>query len=111
MQTQWYSYDVVYSSSYSLSGFLASFFFFFTKQVNFKELLCIRSQGQSLSTLTFGHFSFNLRATPVMVPPVPAPATSISTFPVDTGKASRVKGIVHLRTLSFIVEAQIKVLI
>lgn len=29
----------------------------------------------------FGHLSFSLRATPVIVPPVPAPATSMSTLP------------------------------
>lgn len=33
-------------------------------------------------TLMFGHFSFSLRAMPVMVPPVPAPATSMSILPV-----------------------------
>lgn len=30
-----------------------------------------------------GHFSFSLRAMPVMVPPVPAPATSMSILPAD----------------------------
>lgn len=33
-------------------------------------------------TLMLGHLSFSLRATPVMVPPVPAPATSMSSFPL-----------------------------
>lgn len=35
-------------------------------------------------TLMLGHFSLSLRATPVMVPPVPAPATSMSTLPDGT---------------------------
>lgn len=33
-------------------------------------------------TLTLGHLSFSLRAIPVIVPPVPAPATSMSILPV-----------------------------
>ncbi len=64
---------------------------FVTKLVHFTKLLCIRSQGQSVSTLIFGHFSFSLRAMPVIVPPVPAPATNISTLPV----VSWIKIIVH----------------
>ena len=32
-------------------------------------------------TLMLGHRSFSLRAMPVMVPPVPAPATNMSTLP------------------------------
>lgn len=34
----------------------------------------------------FGHLSFSLRAMPVIVPPVPAPATSMSTLPVWKGQ-------------------------
>ena len=34
-----------------------------------------------LVTLILGHFSFNLRAVPERVPPVPAPATNMSIFP------------------------------
>lgn len=45
------------------------------------------SQGQgNLGPLTLhpGHFSFSFLAMPVMVPPVPAEATSMSSFPVGT---------------------------
>jgi len=34
-----------------------------------------------MCTLTFGHFSLIFLATPVMVPPVPAPRTTMSTLP------------------------------
>lgn len=40
-------------------------------------------------TWMLGHFSFNLRARPVMVPPVPAPATTMSTWPEMSGKSER----------------------
>ena len=51
-------------------------------------------------TLMLGHRSFSLRAMPVMVPPVPAPATNMSTLPggfVDPGK--RRNELRHIETM------------
>ena len=41
-----------------------------------------------MSTLTFGHFSLIFLATPVMVPPVPAPRTTMSTLPENKSQTN-----------------------
>lgn len=54
-----------------------------------KEWIRVCNRGQLAwtglsSTLTFGHLSFSLRAMPLIVPPVPTPATSMSMLPAGT---------------------------
>lgn len=50
-------------------------------------------------TLHLGHFSFSFRAMPVMVPPVPTEATSMSSFPVEGGEHSQVSQAAQPSTL------------
>ena len=46
------------------------------------------SAGSTATILTFGFLDFKYSPTPVIVPPVPTPATNISTFPSVSSQIS-----------------------